>query len=142
MVENSQYVITVDMDLFCLLNKTRAEPHSFIPNLQRLLECFDGNVLLGGGKTNLRTKEGPKAVIEAIEYLQTKAEKITDPLRWSEELVKAAKEHVDDAGPKGLFSHESSSGGSVKDRLQKYGKIINCYGENLSFNCETAEEIL
>ena len=84
----------------------------------------------------------PKAVKEAIEYLQTKAEKVTEPLRWSEELVKAAKEHVEDTGPKGLLSHESSSGGSVKDRLQKYGKIINCYGENLSFHCDTAVEIL
>jgi uncharacterized protein YkwD len=142
MVENSKVASAVDKELFTLLNKTRADPHSFIPNLQKLLECFDGDVLKREGKTNLRTNEGPKAVKEAIEYLQTKAEKVTEPLRWSEELVKAAKEHVEDTGPKGLLSHESSSGGSVKDRLQKYGKIINCYGENLSFHCDTAVEIL
>jgi uncharacterized protein YkwD len=107
-----------------------------------MLECFDGEVLKREGKTNLRTNEGPKAVKEAIEYLQSKAEKIPEPLRWSEELAKASKEHVEDTGPKGMLTHESSSGGTVKDRLQKHGKIINCYGENLSFHCDNAVEVL
>ena len=142
MAESSKVATAVDKELFNLLNKTRADPHSFIPHLQKLLECFEGDVLKREGKTNLRTNEGPKAVKEAIEYLQTKAEKVTEPLRWSEELTKAAKEHVEDTGPKGLLSHESSNGGSVKERLQKHGKIINCYGENLSFHCDTAIEVL
>ena len=53
------------------------------------------------GKTNLRTNEGPKAVREAIEYLQTKAERVSDSLKWSEELCRASKDHVEDTGPKG-----------------------------------------
>ena len=107
-----------------------------------MLEQFDGDVLKREGKTNLRTNEGSKAVKEAIDYLMNKAEKIAEPLRWSEEMAKAAKEHVEDTGPKGLLSHEGSSGATVKDRLQKYGKIINCYGENLSFHCDQAVEVL
>jgi uncharacterized protein YkwD len=57
-------------------------------------------------------------------------------------LAKACKEHVEDTGPKGLLSHEGSNGSTVKDRIQKYGKIINCYGENLSFHCDEAHEVL
>ena len=132
----------MDKDIFTLLNETRANPKSFIPHLQKLLECFDGEVLKREGKTNLRTNEGPKAVKEAIEYLQTKAEKVEEPLKWSDELAKAAKEHVEDTGPKGLLTHEGSTGTSVRDRLQKLGKIINCYGENLSFHCDEAVEVL
>jgi hypothetical protein len=49
---------------------------------------------------------------------------------------------VEDTGPKGLLTHESSTGSSVKERFQKYGKVINCYGENLSFHCDQAAEVL
>lgn len=28
----------------------------------------------------------------------------------------------------------------MKERLKRYGKIVTCYGENLSFHCETAIE--
>lgn len=47
-----------------------------------------------------------------------------------------------DIGPKGLVQHESSDGTSVKERLKRYGKIVTCYGENLSFHCETAIEVV
>jgi uncharacterized protein YkwD len=30
----------------------------------------------------------------------------------------------------------------VKERLKKFGKIVTCYGENLSFHCETAMEVI
>jgi len=69
MAENSQVATRVDKEIYSLLNKTRADPKSFIPHLQKLIECFDGEVLKREGKTNLRTNEGPKAVREAIEYL-------------------------------------------------------------------------
>jgi len=142
MADQSSVATQVDKDIFALLNKVRADPPSFVPSLQKLLEQFDNDVLKREGKTNLRTNEGTKAVKEAIEYLQTKAEKVEESLRWSDELAKAAKEHVEDTGPKGLLSHEGSSGSTVKERLQKYGKIVNCYGENLSFHCDVAVEVL
>ena len=88
------------------------------------------------GKTNLRTNEGVNAVKEAIDYLQNV--NMAEALKWSTELAKPAKDHAEDTGAKGLLSHEGSDGSTVKDRLQKYGKIINCYGENLSFHCDTA----
>lgn len=107
-----------------------------------MLDQFDGDVIKREGQTNLRTNEGPRAVKEAIDYLQNKAQKILEPLRWSDELSLAAKLHVEDVGPKGLLTHDSSSGSTVKERLQAYGKILNCYGENLSFHCPTATDVL
>ena len=63
-------------------------------------------------------------------------------MKWSEELALSAKEHVEDTGPKGLLTHEGSTGATVKERLQKHGKVVNCYGENLSFHCDQAVEVL
>ena len=40
------------------------------------------------------------------------------------------------------MQHEGSNGVTVKERILSQGKILNCYGENLAFHCETAEDIL
>lgn len=92
------------------------------------------------GKTTLRTKEGMAAVTEAIQYLKTM--KPVRQLNWHQDLFLAAKQHVNDTGPKGLVQHESSDGTTVKERLKKFGKIVTCYGENLSFHTETAMEVV
>jgi uncharacterized protein YkwD len=55
----------------------------------------------------------------------------------------AARDHTLDIGPKGLTQHESSDNKTgVKERLKKYGTVISCFGENLSFACETAKQVL
>ena len=59
----------LDRQVFELANRLRADPRSFIPYLQEMLGRFEGDSLRQPGKTTLRTKEGPAAVNEAIEYL-------------------------------------------------------------------------
>ena len=130
----------MDKQIFDLVNKLRQDPKTFVPHLQEMLGRFEGLLLKQPGKTTLRTKEGPAAVQDAIEYLNR--QKGVRELRWNEELYTAAREHVQDIGPKGLVQHESSDGTTVKERLKKYGKIVTCYGENLSFHCETAMEVV
>ena len=106
-----------------------------------MVNNFDGDLYKrGGDRPNLRTKEGVKAVHDAINALQNIQG--APPFKWNEYLAQAAKNHVEDTGAKGLLQHESSEGKSVKERFSKYGKFISCYGENLSFSCETAEEIV
>lgn len=112
-----------------------------VPMLERMLQNMDGEVLKREGKTNIRTNEGAKAVREAIDYLN-RAEKNLPQLRWSDELATCCKEHVDDVGPLGLMQHESSRGATVKERITSFGKIIHCYGENLSFACDEAQEVV
>ena len=130
----------IDKQIFELQNRLRADPRSFIPHCQEYLSRFEGDLLKQPGKTTLRTKEGASAVQEAIEHLNKQQPVRT--LRFNEELAKAARDHVVDTGPKGLVQHESSDGTSVKERLKRYGKIVTCYGENLSFHCETALEVI
>lgn len=60
-----------DLDLFDLINRVRENPKSFIPILQSMLSNFDGDLYKrGGDRPNLRTKEGARAVEEAILALE------------------------------------------------------------------------
>lgn len=55
----------------------------------------------------------------------------------------ASQDHARDIGPKGLIQHDSSDHKTgVKERLRKYGNVVSCYGENLSFHCEDAKEVM
>ena len=130
----------LDQNVFELINKVRENPKYIIPQLRDLITKFDGEVLKREGKVNLRTKEDPDAVREAIAYLE-RAQPVGG-LKWNDDLARAAKDHVEDTGPKGLLQHESSHGKGVKDRFSAYGKFVSSYGENLSFHCETAEEVV
>lgn len=44
------------------------------------------------------------------------------PFEWNENLMKAAQDHLDDIGPKGLLSHTGSNKSSYKERIEKYVK--------------------
>ena len=48
-------------------------------------------------------------------------------------LCESAKEHVNDIGPKGLLSYQSSDGTEPEDRIAKYGNYIEALGENIDF---------
>ena len=82
------------------LNKLRTDPKSYIPECEKLIAKFEGDLLKEPGKTTLRTKEGPTAVSEAIEYL--KRIEPCGALRFNVELAKVARAHISDCGPKGL----------------------------------------
>ena len=101
-------VSEMDQKVFALHNQIRADPKSVIPDLEKMLEQFEGNLLRRPGQVTLRTKEGQAAVKEAIEFL--KKQQPVEALRWSEDVAKAAKDHFEDIGPKGLIQHEGSDG--------------------------------
>ena len=131
----------IDREIFEWHNNLRQNPKLLIPELEAMVDLFDGMLLKRPGRVTLRTKEGSDAVKEAIEFLKAKTE--LQPLRWCNEVAQASKDHADDIGKKGLIQHDSSDGKTgVKDRLRKYGNVVSCYGENLSFHCETAQEVL
>lgn len=131
----------IDKDIFEMHNNLRKNPKMLVPDLEAMLEQFDGMLLKRPGKVTLRTKEGKEAVQEAIKFLNEAS--TIQPLRWSNEVGFAARDHGDDIGPKGLIQHDSSDGRTgVKERMRKYGNIVSCYGENLSFHCEDAKEVM
>ena len=100
--------------IFDLQNKVRQNPQSFIGYLERSLGRFNGDIYTSeDGCTAIRTEEGPVAFVEAIEFLR--AQKPVSPLKWSDELEKAAKDHCNDLGATGQMSSIGSGKYSQPD---------------------------
>ena len=75
--------------------------------------------------------EGDAVFKEAIDFLKSLVP--LQPLEWSEALASSALEHVNDIGPKGLLSYQSSDGTEPEDRIAKYGNYTESLGENIDF---------
>jgi len=65
-----------------------------------------------------------------------------EPLTLNTDLCKAAQSHVEDMYNKNYFSHESLSGETVKDRIDKYSNGFSYYAENIAYGQTTAEEVV
>lgn len=63
-------VSEIDREIFEWHNKLRQDPKVIIPDLEVMLEFFDGMLLKRPGKVTLRTKEGVEAVKDAIHWLK------------------------------------------------------------------------
>jgi uncharacterized protein YkwD len=130
----------MDRQLFELVNQARQRPQDLIPHLQSMEQRFDGLMYKQQGQTTVRSKEGVNAVREAIQYLRE--QRPLAPLRWHPELALCARNHVQDTGARGLIQHEGSDGTPMKERLKRHGKIITSYGENLSYHCFNAMDVV
>jgi len=56
------------------------------------------------------TNEGPKRIKQLIEWL--KKAPTVKPLKWDDNLAKAAKDHIEDMGPSGATGHTGRDGSS------------------------------
>lgn len=90
--------------VFAEMNAARAAPAAYAKHLAPMAAAFKGTLMSLPGRTPLRTKEGKKAVDEAVEFL--KAAKPVPPLvQLSPGLTAAAADMVAAAGPEGIFGH-------------------------------------
>ena len=64
------------------------------------------------------------------------------PFECSELLQKAAQDHVEDVGPKGLVSSIGSNGTLPTDRIGKYGNIDETWAESAIFGGLDAKEVV
>ena len=70
-----------------------------------------------GGRSTIMTKEGVKAVHEAIDFLKQQ-ERIQDRLTWSNRMLECSMLHAKEIGEKGIISHSSGRNNlRTKDRL-------------------------
>jgi uncharacterized protein YkwD len=84
--------------------------------------------------------EGTAAVDEAIREL--KARKPMSPFRISRGMSLAAKDHVEDTGPKGSTGHSGSDGSKPFDRMNRHGKWLRSAGENISYGNDEARQVV
>ena len=50
--------------------------------------------------------------------------------------------HARDIGQSGTISHMCSKNRGTKERLREHGKLVGCYGENISVFCNSAQEVI
>ncbi|HVF71833.1 MAG TPA: CAP domain-containing protein [Chthoniobacterales bacterium] len=121
------------------MNLARQNPAAYATYLQESRSRISGNVLVLPGGTRYRTKEGTRAIDEAIRFLQT-AQPLP-ALTLSPGMSRAAADHcADQAG--GGFGHAGRDGSHADTRISRYGTLLGGWAENVSYGKSSARDVV
>ncbi len=110
----------LERDIVAEINRARTDPRGYAANLAAYRTYFTGKVVRYPGNPNgLRTAEGVAAVDEAIAVLRRQPPLVT--VRPAPLLARAARDHVEEQGPRGVTGHESADGARARQRLVRRG---------------------
>jgi len=131
------YLTEVEKDIFLELNKVRADPALYASTyLEPRRHDYHGRIYRVPGQTDLLTSEGLAALEECIRVLRsTPGRGVLLPSRG---LSQAARDHVEDAGPRGLLGHTGTDGSSLESRVSRYGTWQEIIGENIAYGAPEA----
>ena len=120
-------------NIFNLLNQFRSNPRKLARHLEKLKIYLDKNtnILNEPNKMSIQMIEGENIFNDAIKYLKSLSPQ--PPLEWDDTLALSAQQHVNDIGPKGLLTYQSSDGTEPENRITKYGNYMESLGENIDF---------
>ncbi len=121
------------------MNLARQHPQQYAVYLEELRGRFHGDMLALSAHTRLRTREGVRAVEEAIRFLR-RARPLT-PLVSSPGISMAAAEHVADQAS-GSYGHAGSDQSNAAERMNRYGTWSTLWGENISYGKSTARDVV
>ena len=133
MEQTKEDYIDKSYNIYNLLNQFRSNPRQLAYHLEKIKKYLDKNtnILSEPDKIKIQMIEGEKVFADAIKYLRKLPS--LPPLEWDDFLAKSAQEHVNDIGPKGLLTYESSDGTEPEKRITKYGNYWENLGENIDF---------
>lgn len=107
-------------EIIAEINFARTQPRLYAERLRGYRALFRGKIVYyPGNRTGLLTKEGARAVDEAIRFLEK--QQPLDPIEGSRLLASAAKDHVREQGPRGATGHISKDGANPRDRVRRRG---------------------
>lgn len=122
------------------VNALRANPAAYAAHIEERLPYYRGNELRIPGRVAIRTSEGAQAAAEAIAALHETSP--VPPVEADPSLMRSAEDHARDIGPKGMLSHEGSSGESLSDRVRRYAASFDRIGENISFGPDQPRDVV
>jgi uncharacterized protein YkwD len=122
------------------INLARTSPKEYLSLLEQFRKYYDGKLLKLPGEIPVKTKEGWKAVNEAVRFLRS--QKPLSPLSPSKGMSLAAKDHVKDQGSSGSTQHKGNDGSQPWDRVSRYGTWRKTIGENISYGSNQARNIV
>jgi uncharacterized protein YkwD len=121
------------------MNLARQNPANTLPSSKKLYAEHARRSARDARPHPMRTKEGTRALDEAIRFLRNAAPQA--PLTFSMGMSRAAADHcAEQAG--GGMSHSGRRGSSTGDRINRYGTWSGRWGENLSCGRSSAREIV
>ncbi|MBC9031419.1 CAP domain-containing protein [Sphingomonas sp. JC676] len=110
----------LERDVIAQINFARTQPREYAEWLREYRARFRGKVVrYPGNPSGLLTKEGTRAVDEAIDFLERQTP--LPPIAFAPLLARAADDHVADQGPRGATGHLSRDGSDPRDRVQRRG---------------------
>lgn len=121
------------------LNLARQNPALYAGFLEDLRSHYNGNLLALPDRPKTYTKEGVRAVDEAIRFLRST--KPLAPLILSPGMSKGAADHCADQAS-GRLGHGGSDGSNPGQRMGRYGMWGASWGENISYGKTTARDIV
>jgi uncharacterized protein YkwD len=121
------------------MSLARQNPALYATFVQELRGRMNGNVMVLSGHTRIRTKEGTRALDDAIRFLQN-AQPLP-PLAFSRGMSRAAADHCSDQADGG-FGHEGKDRSHAGQRIARYGMPSGGWGENISYGKSSAREIV
>ena len=121
-------------------NRIRLDPQSYIPILEEVMTHFKDNVLYRPGYVPLQTEEGIEVYKEALEFL--KKQRPVEALTSEDRLAKSAQDHVNDIGPKGNLTHDSSDGKTLSERIERYLEWDSSCGESIEVGGKTGQDVI
>jgi len=140
MIDYRSYLSTLEQGILAEMNLARTNPSAYADKLVELKQYFDGNTIKRPGEVGIITQEGVSAVDEAIAFLRSASP--VSPLKPSIGMSGAARDHVNDQGPKGALGHTGSDGSQPWDRVSRNGEWQISIGENISYGPNTAERVV
>ena len=125
------------------MNFVRTNPHEYAARLEKVASQFKGVNRHVGSNFVIKTKEGASAVLECAKELRS----LTKPLpklslNMPKGMTEAARDHVDDTGPKSIIGHIGSDSSTPVSRLERHGTWIGKCGENISYGWDDPEMIV
>lgn len=130
----------LERDILAEINFARTEPRAYARRLRTYRALFQGKIVrYPGNPDGLLTKEGVKAVDEAIRFLEKQAP--LAPIAASALLARAAGDHVDEQGPRGATGHFSKDGANPISRVQRRGGG-NYVAEVITYGPPSAIEVV
>jgi len=139
-IKRVSYLSDLENEIVREINLARTDPEQYALFVKGWLQYYHGRIRQFPDRGPLRTKEGTRAVHEAVRFLEN-IEPV-DPLRPSEGMSKGASDHVDDQGPTEETGHEGLDGSTTGARVNRYGKWKTRVGENITYGGDIARELV
>ena len=139
-IEEAKFLSPLENAVVYEINMARTAPKDYASLLEQRRKYYDRKILRLPGETPILTKEGVRAVDEAIRFLRSIQP--LPPLIPSKGMSSGAKDHVKDQGSAGSSQHKGSDGSQPSDRVNRYGTWEKSIGENISYGSDQARDIV